>query len=474
MSPNTAHTARFVRQHSNNLMREVIMQRLIAIVFAFFLAFTFSATAQWTFVRAYSPFKSPLKPDNLWGSHGIAVDPEGKIWVAPFDATDTLSLGSTPALRRRQVFVFRPDGSLVPFSPIRVILGDSLHKDNSGRGISTDHAGHILYSSFNRIFRINYRTGVGINKVEDLYPGASVTAAATDSTGNIFISRVSGGGQPVKIYGSAFSFTGNALDSTRNILRALAVSGDGSTFYFPNIYGDSLRWNVYVYRNDFGPGFGVYTPVDTIFRGAQVESMGWQPRRGAKPILWVSAGSRETWPRAGSGWTESTWYGYNTVTKRVVDSLKWGVTFPGNPTFDDTVRNAQRRRARGIAFTSTGDTAYVTMFLADSNSVKMFTKAVTRVERENNVIPEGYELSQNYPNPFNPNTQIRFKIAAVSLTTLKVYDVMGREVATLVNETLSPGVYTVQFDASNLPSGTYMYILTSGGYRLTNKMILLK
>jgi hypothetical protein len=90
------------------------------------------------------------------------------------------------------------------------------------------------------------------------------------------------------------------------------------------------------------------------------------------------------------------------------------------------------------------------------------------------VIPTGYTLSQNYPNPFNPSTTIRFAITQTAQTTLKVYDVMGREIAALVNETLTPGAYTTKFDATNLPSGTYIYVLTSGGHRLTNKMVLIK
>ncbi len=449
------------------------MRKFTVLTFALLLLLPATVVAQWQSVRAYSPFKSPWKPDNLWGSHGVAVDPEGKIWMAPFDATDTVTIGSGINARRREIFVFYPDGRKAPFSPVKIILGDSLNWNMSGRGITTDHKGNILYSSFHRIFRIDYKTGVGINKIEGVFPGAAITAAGVDSAGNIFVSRVVGGGHPVKIYGSDFSFIGNALDSTRSISRALAVSGDGTTMYLPNIYrGGGSPNGVYVFRNALGPGFGAYTVVDTIFKGAQCEAIGWQPRKGAKPLLWVAAGSMENPPTA--PWTESTFYAYNTVTKRVVDSLKWGVTFPDNPTFDDTVRNVQRRRARGIAFTSTGDTAYVTMFLADSNSVKMFVKTVTRVERERETIVEGYSLSQNYPNPFNPSTTIRFELPAAGLTTLRVYDVMGREVRVLVNEHLDAGSYSTTFDASGLPSGTYIYVLTSGSYRQANKMILMK
>ncbi|MBI5474734.1 MAG: choice-of-anchor D domain-containing protein [Ignavibacteriae bacterium] len=92
-------------------------------------------------------------------------------------------------------------------------------------------------------------------------------------------------------------------------------------------------------------------------------------------------------------------------------------------------------------------------------------------------IPTTYELSQNYPNPFNPTTAIRFSIpvwTGHAPSILKVHDVMGREVATLVNEEKQPGTYDITFDASNLASGVYFYRLTSGSWSEMKRMILLK
>jgi photosystem II stability/assembly factor-like uncharacterized protein len=95
-------------------------------------------------------------------------------------------------------------------------------------------------------------------------------------------------------------------------------------------------------------------------------------------------------------------------------------------------------------------------------------------------IPFDFSLSQNYPNPFNPTTKIRFEIPlsrGVSEgrgVSLLVYDLLGREVATLVNEELKPGTYEVKWNASNFPSGVYFYKLNSGNFVETNKMILLK
>ena len=96
--------------------------------------------------------------------------------------------------------------------------------------------------------------------------------------------------------------------------------------------------------------------------------------------------------------------------------------------------------------------------------------------------PKEYLLFQNYPNPFNPSTTIRYSIPAVETehssslqnVTLKVYDILGREVATLVNEEQQPGNYEVIFNANRLASGTYFYRLSSGTFVKTMKFVLLK
>lgn len=88
--------------------------------------------------------------------------------------------------------------------------------------------------------------------------------------------------------------------------------------------------------------------------------------------------------------------------------------------------------------------------------------------------PSTYELDQNYPNPFNPVTTIRFSIPEAGMVSLKIYDVLGREVASLVNEEKQAGVYTASFNAVNFPSGTYIYKITSGNFTYSRKMVLLK
>ncbi len=96
-------------------------------------------------------------------------------------------------------------------------------------------------------------------------------------------------------------------------------------------------------------------------------------------------------------------------------------------------------------------------------------------------LPEQFHLSQNYPNPFNPTTTIKYNIPAVALSpvegqhvSLKIYDVLGNEVSQLVNKLQAPGIYQVEFDASNLPSNIYFYTLSARGFSETKKLVLLK
>ncbi|MBX2992069.1 MAG: T9SS type A sorting domain-containing protein [Bacteroidetes bacterium] len=91
---------------------------------------------------------------------------------------------------------------------------------------------------------------------------------------------------------------------------------------------------------------------------------------------------------------------------------------------------------------------------------------------EHSVIPRGFHLHQNFPNPFNPGTEIRYQMPEVRHVTLKVFDVLGREVATLVNEVKPPGEYSVQFDGSNLSSGVYFYRLQTESFEETKKLLL--
>jgi len=96
------------------------------------------------------------------------------------------------------------------------------------------------------------------------------------------------------------------------------------------------------------------------------------------------------------------------------------------------------------------------------------------VKESNIEIPKNHSLSQNYPNPFNPTTRISFDLPKAGLVTIKVFDVLGKEMETLVNESLKPGTYEAAFDGSQYPSGVYFYRLSTKGFTETKRMVLIK
>ncbi len=108
------------------------------------------------------------------------------------------------------------------------------------------------------------------------------------------------------------------------------------------------------------------------------------------------------------------------------------------------------------------------------DNIRIQGLGVTISNEEEFVKVNSFNLYQNYPNPLNPNTNIRFELESSGYTTLKVFDALGREVATLVDGIKTQGVHTQQFDASSLSSGVYFYVLESGDFRQTQKMLLIK
>ncbi|MCX6142385.1 MAG: T9SS type A sorting domain-containing protein [Ignavibacteriales bacterium] len=448
-----------------------MMKKLLFLTICLVLVVAVGAEAQWKFAKYFPDTVTyPIKKWTTGVNNGIAIDPAGKIWIQSFayDATvDSIQRTGGAWLKTGVILVFNPNGTPVSFSPIKYLTGkdqtgaavsDTL--DGSGYGLSTDPStGNILSVKWSsRLWKIDYKTGKGITRIASPIPGytSSLGTAMADNFGEVFIAPVVPG-NAVGILNPDFTAAGTVTNATGGYARACAVSGDGNDVYVPLF--DKLK--IMVYHSDNG-SLGPYVVKDSIL-GFAAETLVWNPKTGH---LWTTSGNTTSGlPTA--PYQAYEWYGIDVKTKKVVDSIAL---------YDPLIpKYGTDPRPRGIAFTKNGDTAYVACFNGTMASwVQIYTKGTTYVEPVKGVVPTDYTLSQNYPNPFNPSTQISFSITKSGTTTLKVYDLMGREVSTLVNETLVPGAYSVKFDATNLSSGTYLYVLTSGGNRLTNKMLLLK
>ena len=141
----------------------------------------------------------------------------------------------------------------------------------------------------------------------------------------------------------------------------------------------------------------------------------------------------------------------------------------------------------GVAYSSSGNVMNISLLgqtifgssaasgiLLRSGNASYSNTITSTVKGENEFIPKKFLLYQNYPNPFNPSTVINYQIPVNSHVTLKVYDAIGREVATLVNEVNEAGYYSVQFDAARLSSGMYVVRLQSGEKIQVKKMMMMK
>jgi len=406
----------------------------------------------------------------LTDSHGLAVDPDGKIWTSSFYRVGGVPFAGNPdsTVATLRIDVFNPDGSEADFSPIQIItidgVPDTLMSPASARGMRADHNGNILFTMGgpNTLYRINYETGEGMGKMDLASPGIT---PGVDDNGNIFMGYVIPVRQ-VEIYDENFNFIENAVDSARGFSRTLEVSPDGNTIWWPGYTTGSIL--AYSRPDEFSRFDQV---PDTLVKGFASESMVYDRINN---LLYSATGSGNDAPNffngeeTGTDYAPNTYYGIDPATGEVVDGG-----------FMYETEDPVNYRPRGIGFSPDGLTVYHGVFRASGEPVGMQhatrpnTELVVSVEDQVD-LASGYTLNQNFPNPFNPTTAITYELAQSGMTTLRVYDMLGRVVATLVNDTMPAGYHTVNFDASNLGSGVYIYELVSGNVRLTNKMTLVK
>ncbi|MCC5925146.1 MAG: T9SS type A sorting domain-containing protein [Bacteroidetes bacterium] len=398
-------------------------------------------------------------------THGLAVDPDGKIWNASFYQVGRIPLAGNPdslvvALR---VDIFLPDGTPADFSPISVlnIGGEPDTLRGSVRGMRADHNGNILLALARTMYRIDYKTGEGMNKMT--FDANALTTPGVDDNGNIYVGFVIPTAT-IDIYDENFNFIETAVDSARGFSRTLEVSPDGNTIWWPGYTTGSIL--AYSRPDEFSRFNQV---PDTLVKGFASESMIFDRINN---LLYASAGSGNDAPNffngesTGTDFVPNRYYGIDIVTGEIRDNG-----------FDFLTEDPVNHRPRGVAFSPDGLTVYHGAFRGGGTpiSVQFATRESTTVSVENHIdLAVGYTLNQNFPNPFNPTTTISFELAQSGMTTLRVYDALGRVVATLVNDTMPAGFHNVNFDASNLGSGVYIYELVSGNVRLTNKMTLVK
>lgn len=389
--------------------------------------------------------------------HGLAVDPDGKIWHMSYYSADSVEIDTnadgtnddwTPC---RAAYVFNPDGSEASFSPVKIIEYEDGTFDTllwSGRGMRANADGNIAICNYEDVRLVDYTDGSGISHAKP-WPENSVVSPGFDNDNNMFIALVVAGGIPIKAYDADMEFIDDVVsgDLMTGYARTMTVSPDGNDIYFPSYTGGT----VVRFHSDAGLD-GTYAPADTIFMST--ECMDWNPATG---LLWMGERNGDAGRKKGS------LYAWDTEAKAFVDSCIVPAEILGIP----------MDYLRGMGFSPDGKTVYITFF-ANTNACMYAFSQVEGVWEYTSTIAKGYELKQNYPNPFNATTVIPFIIEKDADVKLAVYDMLGNEVRTLVNENVKAGSYNINFDATGLATGMYIYRMETKGMMFSKKMMFVK
>ncbi|MBZ0184284.1 MAG: T9SS type A sorting domain-containing protein [Melioribacteraceae bacterium] len=434
----------------------------------FFTSVSAQEVDNWAYDGVFPPDSSIAE----FGTNGIVVTEDGKVWILKYSTLrDSLLINGTPTAVGG-IRVYNPDGTkdttilIVRYGFEADTLGGfknpstGIWSPDFQTGLTLAADGNVIVASrYGGTRKIDYKTYEGLLKAKPGYPNGQ-SKVAVDDAGNVYVYPIYPG-FPIYKYNSDLEESSKsiAVAETPGFCWGGTVTPDGNTLVHTSYTNYQLT--TYTRPNIFSQ----YTQVDSLLEGIAAESSTWDPKHGH---LWVSAGPADGAPE---GYTPHAFYGIDWETKTVVDS----VIFQGYTPFDPF-------KHRALAFSPSGDTLYVTQYDGTGNNIQRFVRIGDPVSVEDDeeiVSAVNFQLAQNYPNPFNPETTISFSLPTQAQVTIKVYNAMGQEIRTLTDRNYSNGFHKVRFNAANLASGLYLYQMEAVGvdgklFKEMKKMMFLK
>ncbi len=425
--------------------------------------------------------------------HGLVVTDDGKFWVAFHntygendDGVHEFEYGEDVSYYR-PLYVFNADGTIHKrFYEFELPDGtiDTLHSmsvDNgSGKGISIDGHGNVLYSSFAAVYRIDPETYECTGK----FTNPLVTTATNcvhDPVNDLYFVGAVGGGNPIWMLDGDFEYLGEAVSEHGNINRTVAVrtTEDATDLYT----GSTWNGNGIFHYQALDPEFEEFAFVDTLGNLEVYETDDttyYDVKLWAESLNWDLDGNlivgtiRPTWggPLGPYFWIFDvdnneyiSKFGVPVPDERVSDDLAGGPFQPEYAYQDPGGVNGPRG-----AYQFDENTLYTTDFYL--YTIEKWTPGTNAIRNISG--PVSFELKQNYPNPLNPTTTIEYSLQKDANVVVSIFNMKGQLVETLVNEYQSSGTHQVQWNAKGMASGTYLYTVKVGDEAMTKKMVLLK
>lgn len=382
--------------------------------------------------------------------HSISIDANGSGWVGTDNGVGKFD-GKTWTN-------YSTSNSSVPSGAVSSIAFDA----QGNKWLATEGGGLVEFDGTN---------WTPYNTSNSTLPSNFVYAASVGPHGNKWVGTDAGFAELSGSTWTIFNSTNSNPDLTDESIMSIFIDGQGTKWVG--------TWDKGLIRFD-GMNSTEYDPSNCAMTSYIVQSMAVD-KQGK---MWIGTDNGLV------EWDGSTWTAYGTsnsaLTNADINALaidtagnKWVGTKAGLGKFDGTnwaIYTTGNSGLPSMVIQSLAIDSHGNKWIGTDNGLAIFNEngVVNGVKHKPNQTPASFSLSQNYPNPFNPSTSISYELSANSYVSLKVYDVLGREVRTLVNERQSAGTHAVKFDGSGLSSGVYFYRLVAGAYVASRKLVLMK
>jgi hypothetical protein len=398
-------------------------------------------------------------------AHGVGVTPDDCIWINVYGRYDSLELPSGSVLvlnsdgsEKGRVTSVTVDGSE---TPMNLFAG-------MGRGMSVGPDGKVYHSAWDCLMVFDYQNLQLLSYVIPLDENA-ITTAVADENGNVVVGFVSiGRTSGYRIFDAGLGSLEYAIPpgntEVNGTVRDITMTPDGTELYIACTGGTGIQK---FYSSDGTFGFYQFEKLIGDY-GIAAQTV----QLDRKGRLWVGVDYNNV--TAPDNFARYDCWDLNTMTivERIVST--WNAL--GEAPLLSDFQEGAFNMTRGLAFSNDMKKAYVVDF---NRGVQEWEYDGTSNAEQPKAIPEGFALSQNYPNPFNPTTNFSYSVPKASDVRIAVYDLFGREIKTLVNESKDAGTYSITWNGRDnnnkqVSTGVYFYKMQTAGFEKTMKMMLMK